>query len=128
MAKQNLQERAAHIFSERADRIAKRIAEKIGQPTGVKNVGLDEELRLWNLRDPSQDPSALLQQNMPIDQIVDAVFPYRRKMVMFGRPDPKDQVEYAEKMAALTKERGVDPWAEDFTVKGEPQEPVEDSY
>lgn len=102
----NIQERIAEELKRKADPIARDIAHRMGKATDTQEINQEEELRLWSARDTSVDPTELLAQGMPIDQIVDAVYPNRRKMVTYTRPNPKDQVSYAERMAKLVEEHG----------------------
>ena len=116
----NLQERAAKLFMERADTVAQRMDDKIGTPARVGNVDTQEELEFWWTRNPTVDESELLSQGMPIDQILDQVYPYRRQMYMFGRPEPDQQIEYADRMRRLSAEHGY-PKAATISEDSEPE-------
>lgn len=105
----NYQERIANAIRQRAEPVAAAIAAQIGPASGTKNVDTKTMLNLWNHRqqyDPETgqeiNPTELLSQGMPIEQIVDKVYPYRRKMVTFGRPDPQEQVKFAERMSKMS--------------------------
>ncbi len=101
----SLAERVAEVFKERADAAAHAVAEKLGVPTDRTSVSEAQEIEMWTFS-PHADPQAvateLLMQNMPPDQIVDQVYPWRSKMVKHSRPDPKQQVQYAERMKKLS--------------------------
>ncbi len=115
----NYQERIANTLRERAEPIAQAIAAQLGPPSDAKSVDTKKMLELWNHRqliDPQTgkevNPSELLSSGMPIEQIVDTVYPYRRKMVTFGRPDPNEQVKFAARMSKLADKYTAD--AEDL--------------
>lgn len=107
MAKQNknYQEQVAEAFKNRAQLIAEQIASSMGPPSNSQNLTKEQMLSMWHERAAFHpetgeplDPEALFQQGMPIEQIVDLVYPYRSRMTKFGRPDPRQQVAFAEKM------------------------------
>lgn len=110
MESPNLQQKIATRFAEQADKIAKQMAFKIGTPSDSQDISQEEEVRLWNDSPHGKDKDSiteasrkLLSQNMPVDQIVDNIFPNRRKMMMQGRPNPTEWVQFAEKMKTLTE-------------------------
>lgn len=121
----NLQEKIATRFASMADKVARQMAERIGTPTDSQEISLGEELRLWNDSPHGTDPQAihdaaskLLMQNMPIDQIMDNIYPNRRKMMMQGRPNPEEWVKYSEKMKQHTESGEYDDAMELPNVKG----------
>lgn len=104
----NLNEKVAKAFQVEAEKVAKQIADFIGRPTDAQEVSLEDEIAMWNMEGISaEEASQLFAAGMPIDQVVDKRFPKRRFMMQYQRPDPKQQIHYAERMKKLTEEKGI---------------------
>jgi hypothetical protein len=109
--KLNYQEQVADRFKSRAEAIALQIASAMGQASGTETLDPQKEIDMWNHRvdvDQAGNPvnaSDLFAKGMPIEQVVDAIYPYRRRMTEYSRPNPSDRVKYAERMKKLTNER-----------------------
>lgn len=104
----NYQQRVAENFRQRADSVAQHIASRLGTPSDSTSITLEKQIEMWKFK-VDHDPETgqpinaqdLMNQGMPIEQVVDKVFPYRSKMVNFQRPNPQDRVQFAEKMNKL---------------------------
>lgn len=108
----NYQERVALAIKERVEPLAQAIAAQLGPPSDAKNIPLEQELEWWNFRQTKMpdgtevNPSQLLEAGVPFEKIVEVVFPMRQKMTNFGRPNPDDRVQYAQRMNRLSKKHG----------------------
>ncbi len=103
----NLTEKVAQAFRVEAEKMAKQMAEYLGKPTDAQEIDTDEELTLWNQEKISaEEASQRFIAGEDIDAIMDQRFPNRRFMFTYQRPDPEQQVQYAERMKKLSTERG----------------------
>lgn len=102
-------EQVAKTLKESVDKMAMDMADQMGNPTDVTDLTQEEEVQLWNEVgvDPQTgqpyNPSELLDQGMTMKQILDLARPNRSKMYAYRRPNPKDWVDYAEKMKSNSK-------------------------
>lgn len=101
----NLQERVAERFSEEADKIAKAIAAAIGKPTDTQTVTTEEEIELWMEEGITQEEASELFRTgtAELDQILDMRYPNRRFMMTFQKPEPQEQIRFAERMKKATE-------------------------
>lgn len=109
--KLNYQEQVADRFRNRAEAIALQIASSMGTASNTETLDPAKELEMWNHRvdfDQEGQPvnaSDLLAKGMPPEQLVDAIYPFRRRMTEYSRPNPSDRVKYAERMKKLSNDK-----------------------
>ena len=117
----NLLVRVAKQYNRRINELAPIMAASLSPPPGSRKLTSDEELAVWNARDPMVDEQALWQEaaqkiaeaaQMQADErqmallaaeayttVRDAVFPKRRQLIESGRPGIAEQIAYSNRMA-----------------------------
>ena len=88
--------------------LAKEMAKLMPRPAGTRPLSSEEELAKWDQRALSvEDEQRLWGQGKSPQEIAEAVFPWRRRLVEGdGRAfDYKAQVSYAKRMAKRSNER-----------------------
>lgn len=83
----------------------------MGTPPGARTYSTDEQLTEWNfspIADPAQRVEAMLtlkMQGQSDEQITDAIYPNRRRLITAGRPRVDEQVKFAREMNALMRKK-----------------------
>lgn len=81
------------------------LANYMGDARGTVNVKNADLLRTWRKRDPNVDPLfEKIINKLSDDEITHRMYPARRALIRFGRRTYTEQVEFAEKMAALDRD------------------------
>lgn len=83
----------------------------MGTPPGARTYTTDEQLTEWNfspIADPAQRVEAMLtlkMQGRTDEEITDAIYPNRRRLITTGRPRIDEQVKFAREMNALMRKK-----------------------
>jgi len=99
----NLARQVADRATERAQEVAKSMAERIGQPVDVQQMSRAEVQKLWWMINPQSTPdqvNALIAAGKH-SEAVDLAYPWRNKLI--GRGAPTDRVQRAQQIAKLAE-------------------------
>lgn len=94
------------------------VAQRLGTPPGAKTYTTDEQLTEWNfspIADPAQRVEAMLtlkMQGRTDEEITDAIYPNRRRLITTGRPRIDEQVKFAREMNRLMQRKEAERMAQ----------------
>lgn len=100
------------------------VAQRLGTPPGAKTYTTDEQLTEWNfspIADPAQRVEAMLAlkaQGQTNEQITDAIYPNRRRLITTGRPRADQQIAFAREMNRLMQKKEAERMAQMPPVAG----------
>ncbi len=95
----NLANEVVQRVLDRAQEMAKQIAQNVGDPIDASKLKRDEVVRLWNLPNPQADPMQVQQMlaQGQHSQALDMAYPWRNKLI--GKGSPQQRVDRANLFA-----------------------------
>lgn len=96
------------------DSMAEATAGQMGMPPGAKRYSEAEQLAEWNyspIASPQARVEAMIELHMAgksLEEITDAVYPNRRRLITTGRTRPDEQIAFAKQMANLMQKKAAE--------------------
>lgn len=112
--RQGFEEAALARIAQQLDPMADATAGQMGMPPGAKRYTAEDELVQWNYS-PIASPQVRVETMIELhaagkslEEITDAVYPNRRRLITTGRTRPDEQIAFAKQMASLMQKKAAE--------------------